>query len=258
MRRRYIFFDIDNTLVSHVGTSHVPPETREALRRLRDAGHVPAIATGRGGFLTRRVAEELGVELLVCADGAQLLNGEETLETSWLPEPALASFLRIAREQPAMTAALDEEYIYTLNDTGEFRDYFDAQAGRPCIRPLGEMRRALLCYLMAAPPLPGGCGIFSDPPEGVVLEHMRYFVEARAAGTSKWLGIRRVMERLGAALDDVIVFGDGPNDVEMLRLAPVGVAVGRACAAAKEAADLVAGDIDEGGILRACADLGLL
>ena len=52
MRRKYVFFDIDHTLLSHVGTSHIPPETREALRLLKANGHVPALATGRGAFLT--------------------------------------------------------------------------------------------------------------------------------------------------------------------------------------------------------------
>ena len=62
---KYIFFDIDNTLVSHKGSPHVPPETREAVKLLRHAGHIPAIATGRGAFLSRLVAQEFGIDCLV-------------------------------------------------------------------------------------------------------------------------------------------------------------------------------------------------
>ena len=258
MTRKYVFFDIDNTLVSHVGGSHIPPETREALRLLKEKGHVPAIATGRGAFLTRSVAEDLEIDLLVCADGAQILNKGEPLETTWLPQEALPSFRETAKKYPALAAAIDERCIYTLNDTGEFEAYFSAQAGYPCVRSLHKMERALLCYLLLPPPLPEGCGIFSHPPKGVTLEPMKRFVEARAAGTSKWRGIELALGRLGAGPQDVVAFGDGSNDVEMLRRAPTSVAVGGAAADVKEAATHVADDIDEGGILMACVALGLI
>ena len=47
MEQKYIFFDIDGTLVSHVGNSHIPEATHEALARLKASGHVLAIATAR-------------------------------------------------------------------------------------------------------------------------------------------------------------------------------------------------------------------
>ncbi|MBQ9526026.1 MAG: HAD family phosphatase [Fretibacterium sp.] len=258
MERKYIFFDIDHTLVSHVGKSHIPPETREAVRLLREHGHVPAIATGRGAFLSRRVAEELGISLLVCSNGAQIVNGEETLYSVPFPVQALDSFLEVAARFPEYAAAIDERFLYTSSKNQEIKDYFNGQAGYPCVRPLEEMTGVLLCYLMLPPPLPEGSGLFSTPPEGVMLEPMSQFVEARAAGTSKWLGITRVLEHLGASVRDAITFGDGPNDVEMLRGAPMSVAVGSARDQAREAAKFLAGDIDEGGILRACQDLGLI
>ncbi|MCR4817449.1 MAG: HAD hydrolase family protein [Fretibacterium sp.] len=258
MEHKYIFFDIDHTLVSHVGKSHIPPETREAVRLLRDCGHIPAIATGRGAFLAQKVADELGIGLLVCANGAQILNGGKTLYSVPFPVRLLESFREVAGRFPESAAALDERFLYTSSKNQELREYFNTQAGYPCVRPLEDMTGALLCYLMLPPPLPEGCGLFSSPPGSVLLEPMSHFVEARAAGTSKWLGIERVLEHLEASIQDVVTFGDGPNDVEMLRSAPVSVAVGRAQDQAKKAAKFLAEDIDEGGILKACQDIGLI
>ena len=43
MGRRYVFFDIDGTLVSYAGgTGHIPDATRRAVELLRRNGHVPA------------------------------------------------------------------------------------------------------------------------------------------------------------------------------------------------------------------------
>ena len=258
MRRKYVFFDIDHTLVSHAGQSHVPPETRKALRLLRENGHVPAIATGRSVFLTRSVAKELGIDLLVCTGGAHILNGAETLHEAWLSTGALEALRSTARRWPQITAAMDDHLIYTDNDNPDWREYFASQAGYPCVRPLSEMRRALSFYLMARPPLAGDYGLFTTPLPGVLVEPMQDFVEARVDGVSKWSGIRCAMGSLGADTADAIPFGDGLNDVEMLRCAGTSVAVGGACPEAKAAASFIAGDIDEGGILDACVELGLI
>ena len=260
MRRKYIFFDIDHTLVSYVGEPHIPPETREAVRLLSERGHVPAIATGRGEFLSRRVANELGIKLLVCANGAHIFNGDDELYAAWLPDSVVASFLETAAKYPETAVAIDERFIYTDNTKGDFDYYFNNQAGYPCVRPMKYLRRAIMCYIM----LPhselasADYGIFSSPPSGVKLEFMSTFTEARVDGTTKWLGIQRAIRELGADNEDIIAFGDGINDVEMLQGASPGVAVGKSNEKAKEAAAFIAGDIDEGGILTACRDLGLI
>ena len=252
-----MFFDIDHTLVSHVGGAHIPPPTREAVQLLKEKGHVPAIATGRGDFLARGVARELGIGLRVCADGANIVSRDRELYAAWLPDSALASFRETASRYPGISAALDDRFIYT--DSRDFDEYFAAQAGYPCVRPLAEMRRALMCYLMIPPgEVTEDCGLFFSPPGGVRLEFMRGFVEARADGTTKWLGIRRALALSGADERDVVAFGDGPNDAEMLANASPGVAVGKCSSEAREAAAFQSGDIDEGGILAACRELDLI
>ncbi len=101
-------------------------------------------------------------------------------------------------------------------------------------------------------------GIFFAPPEGVRLELMNAFTEARNSETSKWRGIELFMKHKNANINDVITFGDGPNDIEMLKNAKLSVAVAGASEEVKEAADFICDDIDEGGILKACRELGLI
>lgn len=49
MKRKYLFFDIDGTLVAggYGNKTYVPDSTKLALEKLREAGHFLAIATGR-------------------------------------------------------------------------------------------------------------------------------------------------------------------------------------------------------------------
>lgn len=255
----YVFFDIDNTLVSHKGTSHVPPQTRDAVRLLREAGHIPAIATGRGAFLTFTTAQDFGITHLVCSGGAQVFVDGQEIHRSIFPTEHLASFRQTAAKFPALTAAIDDHYLYAAEAFSPFFDYFNAQAGYNCIRSLRSLKSAIICYLMIRPEnLSPEHGMFFAPPHAITLELMHAFTEARCAGTSKWDGIERLIAQEKARLDDVVVFGDGPNDVDMIARAKIGVAVGRASEKAKEVADYVCGDIDEGGILEACHHLGLI
>jgi hydroxymethylpyrimidine pyrophosphatase-like HAD family hydrolase len=75
---------------------------------------------------------------------------------------------------------------------------------------------------------------------------------------SKAVGMQELLAALGADAADTIAFGDGPNDLEMLAFAGIGVAMGNGVAAAKAAADLVTADIDDDGLARAMDRLGLI
>jgi hydroxymethylpyrimidine pyrophosphatase-like HAD family hydrolase len=66
-----------------------------------------------------------------------------------------------------------------------------------------------------------------------------YFVEFLNPSASKGAGLAQVCEHLGINMSEVVAFGDGDNDKEMLQLAGTGVAMRNATPGAKEAADVV-------------------
>ena len=260
---KFIFFDIDNTLVSHVNAPHIPEQTLEAVNLLRKNGHVVAIATGRAGFLTFKTAREFEINNLVCSGGAEIFIDGKEIYRKFFPDEHLEKFLEVAKKFPELTASADDKFIYTDESSGAFGKYFNFQAGYDCVKKINELKRPMMCYIMIPPKnLNEAHGIFYNPPEGVKLELMNQFTEARAAKTSKWRGIEIFMKEFlneqGSGLDDVITFGDGPNDIEMLKNAKISVAVASASEKVKRAAKFVCNDIDEGGILQACKELKLI
>ena len=64
-------------------------------------------------------------------------------------------------------------------------------------------------------------------------------------------GIRQYLYRTGIPLSETMAFGDGENDMDMLRLVNIGVAMGNAEAHVKQAADYVTDHIDRDGIYKA-------
>ncbi|MBM3273731.1 MAG: HAD hydrolase family protein, partial [Candidatus Sericytochromatia bacterium] len=63
------------------------------------------------------------------------------------------------------------------------------------------------------------------------------YLEFAAAGTSKAIALRELAGRLGVADGEIIAFGDADNDAQMLEMAGLGVSVGEASLAARQAAD---------------------
>jgi hydroxymethylpyrimidine pyrophosphatase-like HAD family hydrolase len=69
-----------------------------------------------------------------------------------------------------------------------------------------------------------------------------------ASGVSKASGLAQLCARLGVRQSEVLAFGDGLNDREMLAWAGHGVAVANADDAVKDIADAVTGSNDEDGV----------
>jgi hydroxymethylpyrimidine pyrophosphatase-like HAD family hydrolase len=67
-------------------------------------------------------------------------------------------------------------------------------------------------------------------------------------GVSKAAGLDKVGFRLGVGRADVLAVGDGHNDMEMLRWAGLGVAMGQSPDDVKAVADLVAEPVDDDGV----------
>ena len=68
------------------------------------------------------------------------------------------------------------------------------------------------------------------------------------ATARKTQAIVELAKRLDIPLDDIVSFGDDVNDMEMLRICGMGVAVSNAVADVKAAADCVAWSNDEEGV----------
>ena len=78
-KKKYIFFDIDGTLLAGGYAGYVPESTKLALRKLKEAGHFTAIATGRAQWMALPYMRELGFENMVSDGGYGITLGNELL-----------------------------------------------------------------------------------------------------------------------------------------------------------------------------------
>ena len=92
MQRRICFFDWDGTLSADGET--VSPAVADALRRLRAAGHLAFLCSGRAPSITAPGALTLGFDGLVAGAGSYVTLGERVLYRRWIERPALLRTVR--------------------------------------------------------------------------------------------------------------------------------------------------------------------
>lgn len=107
--------------------------------------------------------------------------------------------------------------------------------------------------------------IFLDTAEGVAKGLRPYWSEATGdqanvvqaqpdmleivpSGTSKGSGVRMLLDHLGISAREVMAIGDGENDVEMLELASLGVALSNGSEKAKAVANVIGASNEEDGV----------
>lgn len=88
-------------------------------------------------------------------------------------------------------------------------------------------------------------------PNATITSSFKVNLEVGGPNTSKKTALIELMSRLGVDADELMCCGDAPNDIQMLELAGIGVAMGNAWGGTKDHADYVAGTNDEDGVAEA-------
>lgn len=267
---KVIFFDIDGTLINEWG--QMPKTTVQAIKKVRENGHLCIVNTGRTASLVLDWLPALApFDGYLCGCGTHVFfRGKELLHRTFPPEQALEVMKGL--EEHGIDAILEgagNDYHNDLDKmhTETFRNYILRHyAGRGW----GSYREA-----------PGNFDkfyCFADQPGEV-----RKFVEERAdvldlidrgagyfevvpKGFSKGTCMDFLVEYLNASgewpekitLKDTVAIGDSSNDLPMMEHAHVAIAMGNSSKAVLDVADFVTAEVMDDGIWKALEWLGCL
>jgi len=252
MDKKYFFFDIDGTLTFNRGLS-VSPHTMECLERLRENGHEVFIASGRLQTDVADMARRFGIDSFVADGGNSVTLHHQILFMHPLPHAECIDFLeQLERKQvPWGVIMKNERFRYARDE--RIRDLTSGSFLTNVIDPAFDFHEVPQFFKIFV-----GCTAenqhridFGALPVVRFNENCIY-IEPE----DKSLGIRALMQALDAPLKDVVVFGDGTNDIKMFRKEWFSVAMGNARPALKEKADYITADCDQDGIFQACQHFG--
>lgn len=258
---KIICFDVDMTLYDH-GTRRIPESALRTLEELRRAGHKIFITTGRDmedGYC-RDILAAVRPDGMVHCNGGRVTADGTVLRDMSFDRPFVEKIFAFARENGITIGALDDVYGYCTCLEGclpQVQGFFDG-VGVTAL-PAEQLKTYPVHELF----------FFGSREKAALVEEafpmlrLPMYASGNASdviprGISKAEGLKLVLDHYGLTFDDVIAVGDSNNDVELVRSAGIGIAMGNGGPEVRAAADLVTTDILDHGIYRAFRKLDMI
>jgi Cof subfamily protein (haloacid dehalogenase superfamily) len=255
-------FDLDGTVLRR--NLRITDKTVAALQSLREQGMRLVVATGRRFEGAREHAARLGFtdhDPLICYGGSMVrrMNGETLLHRT-LPKDLSIEVLEWAAQRDLHARVFVDGQIITSPDTPAALEHLRRNA-----EPDVSVVDSPVEWLRNGGEEPTKLVIVDHPDDiGGWLEEARaafagrlfvtrslpHYVEVGGLEGTKSKALGFLCERWGIEPERVLAFGDADNDIDMLRFAGHGVAVGGMTGEVREAADEVVPDVNEDGVAR--------
>ena len=255
---KIIFFDIDDTL-RNSKTGFIPSTIPTAFKQLRDKGILTGIATGRGIFGVVPEIQELKPDFFVTLNGAYIEDkkghviysnkiAKDKVEEyiAWTKEVGIDYGLvgshaaKLSRRTETISQAIDPIYpnlevdpdFYRKEDIYQMWTFEDQGDDLTLPESLASTLRMVRWH--------------------------EYSSDVVPISGSKAAGVAKVVDQLGLKPENVMVFGDGLNDLELFDYAGISIAMGISHEKIKEKADYITKTLEEDGIFDALEGFGMV
>ncbi|MDD3028284.1 MAG: HAD family hydrolase [Erysipelotrichaceae bacterium] len=247
------FFDLDGTFLD--SNHKILDSTMGAIARLRAAGHIVAINTGRSYLGTCPILEQTQIEYAIVDGGMTIYHRHQKVSEQALDRDFVKR-LYFECQSLEIDIVLANDIVARIKDD---RYKNNITADHPWLSfesiidedNFDDVKKIF---------------IFVDEIQAgniLVLQEVNYLYLEKTKGivtdqNCKYQGIAKLVEYFGLEKSATVSFGDSNNDIEMLEKCDIGVAMANATDAAKKASDIVTDSNDDDGIYRALMKLGFI
>ncbi|TFC02641.1 Cof-type HAD-IIB family hydrolase [Cryobacterium adonitolivorans] len=281
---RIAFLDVDGTLID--SSEVVAPSTIEAVRTARANGHLVYLSTGRASVEIYPAIRDIGFDGAISAGGGFAEIGDELVISRTMPEDAVARMVGFYEESgyDFYLQAFDELFpspgvrgrfaTYLQDDQerrGEVRTDLEAVTDadeHPALKAFANVRPLsytgiaksvflaadLMAYDRVSEALSGDFHVIT----GTVPHMGRGSGEVTLDGVNKGTTVLQLLDMIGLDAASAIGIGDSTNDIEMLQVCGVGIAMANATDVVKAHADEVTTSVREDGVWNAFRRHGLI
>ena len=265
---RVIALDLDGTLTNHEKV--VTPRTHKALIEAQENGAIVVLASGRPTYGIEPVADCLEMDrrggFILSYNGGKIVDWKtrEEIFAQHLPDEVIPVIHNYAREKgyallgyngnDIITEKADDEYVreesrinkMPIKEVDNLLEYIERHPTK--LLMTGHPDKTVVAEQELAQLLSDRMDVFRSAP---------FFIELVPKHIDKAKSLHRLLEHIGLEAADMIAFGDGYNDLSMLRFAGLGVAMENAAPEVKAEADHITLSNEEDGIAEALVKFGL-
>lgn len=217
---KLVVSDLDGTLLNE--HSQISDETREAIKKLTEKGVDFAIATGRGIGSVKAFKERLGLNIyLICNNGANIYDkNENTIFEKCMQEETVEKIIKFFRNKGVSYNGFYKKNLFT--DTGDENSILTIEKGFNIIQLKDAVNFPIMTKM-----------IVKDEPHVIrelkdeMKKEFSQLVDITISqprcldivhkDCSKGKGIKLISEKLSIPLENIMAFGDGENDFDMLQ-----------------------------------------
>lgn len=257
---RVVVLDLDGTLLD---SNHaLTPRVEETIKAAVAKGVQIVLATGKTRYSARNLIEQLGIKAPgIYLQGLTIRDAEgELLHQTTLDSALARQAITFGEDRGFTMLAYSGERIFVRNYDEQLHANFaryheiTPEVVGPLQNLLSSMtfnkviaigaQRAITALRWQLSMQIGGAGRLMQA--GVPT-----MVELLPPGASKGAALRQLLKFLKVNPENVMAMGDAENDIEMIQLAGIGVAMGQASQDVKDAADYVTASNDADGVAEA-------
>lgn len=258
---RALFFDIDGTLVSF-NTHQIPQSAIEALSIVKSEGIKIFIATGRPRSIINNIHSiEHLIDGYVTSNGAHCYVDDKTIYKCPISPDNVRILLSDAVQRDYSCIVVGEKditaYNYKDNIDRIFRHHLNVDTIDYNI-PIDVLLTQNILQITPFITSEQESDLMPRLHDCISSRWHPEFADITHVDADKGKGIEAVCQYLHIDIEECVAFGDGGNDISMIRRAGIGIAMGNAGEKLKEVADHITSHIDEDGVRNALQHLGLV
>lgn len=255
-----IFFDIDGTLLSFK-THKVPQSTIDAIKQIKLKGIKVIIATGRL-YTHIQNLDEIEFDGYITVNGSYCIDtNQQVIGKRTIPKKELESLIAYEKNVIPFAYAFmvhDGIFVNKVDDVVK-NIYGMLEIDLPIEKDLSKMVNDEVYQL----------NLFVDKEKDdkimqealLSCQSSRWhpsFSDVNIKGTNKSVGIDKFLQYYNIDRSETMAFGDGGNDLEMLKHVGIGIAMGNANEELKAVADYITSSVDENGVANALRHFRLI
>ncbi|GHV90702.1 haloacid dehalogenase [Spirochaetia bacterium] len=240
-----LFLDIDGTIVYKRQGPFA--EDIEAIEQARQQGHKVFLNTGRAmANIPPELQNAAWVDGIIAGGGAQVVLGGKTIYSKWIAEDVLCAACGLYLNSDKWIVFEGETDLYNI---GLNREYTEMRI----ISSADDFRTKYAGAIISKITMGGYVTAEEEAVLGNAFDFFPQhgYSEGIIKGESKAKGMKVMLEALGIERKNSIAIGDSANDMEMIRYAGLGIAMGNGTDELKKIAGAITGDVEHGGVAQA-------